>query len=121
MPGLAAGCFAAYVPQGPRSPEGHAAARQRALDMLDAIAEMDGAEARVCTTADAVEAVHAAGGRVVVVSAKKTAFAAEMVAFLGLRVDAVHEDGGWSRSIATDVHDEIAGLAEWLGLALDLR
>ena len=59
--GLAAGCFAAYVPQGPRTPEGHAAARQRALDMLDAIAEMDGAEARVCTTADAVEAAKREG------------------------------------------------------------
>ena len=59
--GLAAGCFAAYVPQGPRTPEGHAAAAERALAMLDAIAGLDGADARVCITADAVEAAKRDG------------------------------------------------------------
>ena len=59
--GMAAGCFAAYIPQGPRTPEGHAAARDRALAMLDAITGLDGAEARVCTTADAIEAAKREG------------------------------------------------------------
>ena len=59
--GLAAGCFAAYVPQGPRTPEGHAAAAERALAMLDAIAGLDGPDARVCITADAVEAAKRDG------------------------------------------------------------
>ncbi len=59
--GMAAGCFAAYVPQGPRTPDGHAAARDRALAMLDAITGLDGAAARVCTTADAIEAAKHEG------------------------------------------------------------
>ncbi|MGI4950800.1 MAG: dipeptidase [Janthinobacterium lividum] len=56
--GLGAVCFAAYLPQGPRTPEGHQAASARALAMLDAINGMAGAEhgARVCETADAIEA-----------------------------------------------------------------
>ena len=32
------------------------------------------------------------------------------------RVNAVHEDGGWSPALTTAVHREIVGLAEWLGL-----
>ncbi len=52
--GLGAGCFAAYVPQGPRTPEGWDAARERALAMLDAINAMGrtaaGLTARVATT-----------------------------------------------------------------------
>lgn len=59
--GLAAGCFAAYVPQGPLTPEGHRAASERALAMLDAIGALDGMEARVCTTADAIEAAKRDG------------------------------------------------------------
>ncbi len=54
--GMTAGCFAAYVPQGPRTPEGHQAATARALAMLDAINAMADEQARVCTTADAIEA-----------------------------------------------------------------
>lgn len=38
--GLGAACFAAYVGQGPRTAEGHAAARERAFSMLDAIVEL---------------------------------------------------------------------------------
>jgi len=53
--GLTAGCFAAYVPQGPRTPEGHKAAGERALNMLDAIAAMAGETSRVCLSADAIE------------------------------------------------------------------
>ena len=59
--GMAAGCFAAYIPQGPRTPEGNAAARDRALAMLDAIAGLDGAQARICTTAAAIEAAKGEG------------------------------------------------------------
>lgn len=53
--GMAAGCFAAYVPQGARTPEGHRAAGERALAMLDEIGAMAGPESRVCTTADGIE------------------------------------------------------------------
>jgi uncharacterized protein YcaQ len=35
-----------------------------------------------------------------------------------LHVDAVHEDGDWSRGRREDVDAEIAGLAGWLGLAV---
>lgn len=62
---LAAGCFVAYVPQGPRTPEGFAAARERALALLDEIEAMGrsaaGIDARVTPTAGAVEAAHRAG------------------------------------------------------------
>ena len=59
--GLAAGCFAAYVPQGPRTPEGNQAATARALGMLDAIAAMAGEQSRICTSADAIEAAKRDG------------------------------------------------------------
>ncbi len=63
--GLKAGCFAAYVPQGPRTPEGWQAASSRALDMLDAInglaREDGGIRVRIATTADAVEAAQRDG------------------------------------------------------------
>ncbi len=59
--GLGAVCFAAYVPQGPRTAEGHAAATARALAMLDAINAMGEGDARVCTTADAIEAAKRDG------------------------------------------------------------
>ena len=56
---LRAVCFAAYVPQGPRTPEGHKAAGERALAMLDAIAGIaDAPETTVALTADAIEAVR---------------------------------------------------------------
>lgn len=57
--GLGAGCFAAYVPQGPRDAAGLAAASERALAMLDAIVAMGRTEgdlqARVTDSADAIE------------------------------------------------------------------
>ena len=63
--GLDAVCFAAYVPQGPRTPEGFAAATARALAMLETINGMgrteNGLTARVVSTADAIEAAHRDG------------------------------------------------------------
>jgi membrane dipeptidase len=57
--GLGAGCFAAYVPQGPRDAAGLRAASERALAMLDAINAMGRTEgdltAAVTSTADAIE------------------------------------------------------------------
>ena len=53
--GLRAGCFAAYIPQGPRTPAAWAEASARALAMLDAIRgmarEANGLSARLATTA----------------------------------------------------------------------
>lgn len=60
---LRGGCFAAYVPQGRRTPEGWRAARERALAMLDAIGAMgrpaDGTV--MASTADAIVAAHQDG------------------------------------------------------------
>ncbi len=57
--GVSAGCFAAYIPQGPTDAAGHAAARERVFAMLDRIREMgterDSLRARVCATADEIE------------------------------------------------------------------
>jgi membrane dipeptidase len=63
--GLDAGCFVAFVPQGPRT-EGYAQeAAARALAMLEAIRAMGraeaGIEARVCSTASAIEAAQREG------------------------------------------------------------
>jgi membrane dipeptidase len=63
---LAAACFAAFAPQGRRDPEAHRAARERAAAMLNAIAGMGGASARVCGTADAIEQAHRDGVTAVV-------------------------------------------------------
>ena len=63
---LVAGCFAAYVPQGPRTPEGHAAAFARAIAMLEVINTMGADRARVCRTADAIEQAHRDGATVVI-------------------------------------------------------
>lgn len=56
--GLGAVCFAAYVPQGPRTPDAHRAAGERALAMLDAIRGI--AEAEDATVADTAAAIEAA-------------------------------------------------------------
>ena len=60
--GMRAGCFAAYVAQGPRTQEGWAAARSRALAMLDTINAMagvrEGIEARLATGTAAIAAVR---------------------------------------------------------------
>ncbi len=68
--GLDAGCFVAFVPQGPRTPSGTAEAGQRAMAMLETIRGMGatrlGITARVCSTADEIEAAHAGGALAVV-------------------------------------------------------
>jgi membrane dipeptidase len=57
--GLDAGCFVAFVPQGPRTPDDVQLATDRALAMLDTINAMgtsrNGIIARICPTAAAVE------------------------------------------------------------------
>ena len=64
--GLRAGCFAAYVPQGPRTPEGWAAAWDRATAMLAAInamaGERDGLRASLATDAAGIRRAVAAPG-----------------------------------------------------------
>jgi membrane dipeptidase len=63
--GLRAGCFAAYIPQGPRTPEAWAEAKARALAMLDAIAGMGrdaaGLRARLTTTVADIRAARQDG------------------------------------------------------------
>ncbi|MBV1834988.1 dipeptidase [Novacetimonas pomaceti] len=60
--GMGAACLVAYVGQGPVSGAGHAAASAKALAMLDVIAGVgDVPGVRVCDTADALMAAHAAG------------------------------------------------------------
>jgi membrane dipeptidase len=62
--GMSAAIFIAYLPQGPRTPEGHAAAAARAEAMLRAIAASaapEAAHARYCTTPEELEAAKAAG------------------------------------------------------------
>lgn len=58
---LVAGCFAAYVPQGPMTAEGHAEANARAMAMLASINAMGGTQARVCSSANAVESAYRDG------------------------------------------------------------
>jgi len=68
--GLDAGCFVAYIPQGPRSPDGYQAARDRVFAMLDEINAMGRSEgdltARICPVADAVEQAKRDGALAVI-------------------------------------------------------
>jgi membrane dipeptidase len=63
--GMSAGCFVAYIGQGPVTAEAHAQAGQQCLDMLDAINRMEGnrngVTARRCDTAAQIRAAHAEG------------------------------------------------------------
>ncbi|MBL7239791.1 dipeptidase [Komagataeibacter rhaeticus] len=60
--GLGAACLVAYVGQDARDDAGHAAASTRALEMLAVIARTgENPGVRVCDTAAAVRAAHAAG------------------------------------------------------------
>jgi membrane dipeptidase len=63
--GLDVGCFAAFVPQGPRTPAGYAESADRCFAMLEVIRGMgtsrNGIEARICATADAIEQAKADG------------------------------------------------------------
>ncbi|MFC0409111.1 dipeptidase [Roseomonas elaeocarpi] len=56
--GLKAVVFIAYTPQGPRTPEGHAAAGERAEAMLRAIRATAGDGQRLVTTADELAQAH---------------------------------------------------------------
>ena len=61
---IAATCFVAYVPQGPRDAAGHQAATARACAMLDEIAAMapaDGLGGVLAPSAAAIEAAYQAG------------------------------------------------------------
>jgi len=68
--GLDAGCFVAFIPQGPRNAADYAQARERTLAMLATIAGMGGSRngitTSVCTTADEIEAAYAGGALAVV-------------------------------------------------------
>ena len=65
---LTVGCFAAYVPQGPRTDASRAAARDRARAMLATIRAMDSTEeqVRVASRADDIVAAVADGNLVVI-------------------------------------------------------
>ena len=71
--GLRAGCFAAYVAQGPRTPEGWGAAKTRALGMLDTINAMgvarNGLRAQVASEAAAIRQAAAEPGVAIVIPA----------------------------------------------------
>jgi membrane dipeptidase len=68
--GLDAGCFVAFVPQGARTVEAGREAGARALAMLESIRAMGRSEAgivaRICSTADAIEASFREGALAVV-------------------------------------------------------
>ena len=76
--GVAAGCFAAFVPQDKRTPEAEQAAFDRAIAMLGTIRGMgraaNGIEARVATTAGGIEAAWR-DGVLAVVPAVENGFA----------------------------------------------
>lgn len=66
--GMGAGCFAAYVAQGLRTPEANRAAYDKAVAMLTAINAMGDTNqgARVCTSVDEIVQAHADGVTIVV-------------------------------------------------------
>jgi len=68
--GLRAGCFVAYVPQGPRTPEGYAAAAARAIGMLETIRGMarlgEDVAARAVSTAAEIETAWRDGALAIV-------------------------------------------------------
>ncbi|MFT8244372.1 dipeptidase [Roseomonas sp. BN140053] len=67
--GLKAVVFIAYTPQGPRTPEGHAAAGERAEAMLRAIrATAEGGPQRLVTTPEELERAHAEGAPAVLLA-----------------------------------------------------
>lgn len=63
---MVAGCFAAYIPQGPRTEAGFTAATARAVAMLEFITTMGADRASVCRTADAIEQAHQDGATIIV-------------------------------------------------------
>ena len=73
--GISAGCFAAYVAQGPRTAEGHEAAFARAISMLQAINDMGRDGARVARSVAEIEAAHR-DGVIAIVPAVENGYAA---------------------------------------------
>ncbi|BCI68193.1 dipeptidase [Acetobacter aceti] len=67
---LSAGCFVAYLPQGKLDAEGHKAAQEQTIAMLEAINRMQGTRngitARVCPMVDEIEAAWRDGALAVV-------------------------------------------------------
>lgn len=76
--GLKVGCFAAFVPQGPRDAAGENEAFERACAMLSAIAAMAGhhgtIQARLARTAEEIETI-ARAGTIAVVAAVENGYA----------------------------------------------
>jgi membrane dipeptidase len=106
--GIAAVCFAAYVPQGKRDAEGHEAARERAEKMLAAIAAMapaDGAGGVLANSADDIEAAFAAG-RTAIVPAIENGYA------LGTDPDAVDKFAAMGVRYITLTHNGHNQLAD---------
>lgn len=106
LPKLKAGkigavCFAAYIPQGPRDAAGHAAAAERAEQMLKSIASMapaDGTGGMLSTSADDIEAAFAAG-RTAIVPAIENGYA------LGNDLDALQKFYGMGVRYITLTHN----------------
>lgn len=101
---LVAGCFAAYLQQGPRTPEGHRRAVAQAREMLGAIAAMGQGVARTCTTADAIEAAAAAGLSCVVPAVENGYAIGEDLANL----QALHDLGARYLTLTHNGHNAIA-------------
>jgi membrane dipeptidase len=84
---IAAVCFAAYIPQGPRDLAGHEQAAQRVRQMLDAITAMaprDGSGGILTSSANAIEQAFTAG-RTGVIPAIENGYA------MGEDLSALHE------------------------------
>lgn len=107
---VAAVCFAAYVPQGPRDQAGHEAATARASAMLDAITAMapaDGSGGVLATTASAVEAAFAAR-KVAIIPAIENGYA--LGTDLGL-LDRFAQRGIRYITLTHNGHNEVADAA----------
>jgi membrane dipeptidase len=109
--GLGAGCFAAYVPQGKRSPDSETAAFYRAQAMLGAIRGMGhtehGITARVCETADAIEAAKR-DGVLAIVPAVENGFA---IGHDLARLAALREAGARYLTLTHNGHNALADSA----------
>jgi membrane dipeptidase len=107
---IAAVCFAAYIPQGPRDAAGNAAATARARDMLAAIAAMapaDGSGGRLATSADAIEAAFAAGAPAIVPAIENGYALADNIALL----DEFHRAGVRYITLTHNGHNALADAA----------
>ncbi len=106
--GLRAGCFAAYVPQGPRTPDGWRDAWDRATGMLAAITatagERDGLRASVTTSVDAIQAAAARPGVMVIPVVENGHALGEDVG----RLDALHAMGARYLTLTHNGHNALA-------------